>query len=368
MGNKLKILCSRLILITWLLHSIYLNGQPNKLFSQAKIERVADGVYAIIHADATDEWPHGNTGVIIGNDAVMVIDACYLPSMAREDIRLIRTVTKKPVRYLAYTHWHFDHTNGSIAYNDSFPGIRFISARGSSKFTELNATWWAKRSVVAGSSKRSSLSILEKYFQLGKDSSGKSYSSSELTRMKEIIAARKNELEELASLKVITPDYLFDDTLIIDLGRKNVQLVDHGKANSPHDVTFYIPENKILFTGDILVQSPLPYFGASWPVPWIKVLQDIENIPVNGIVPGHGPVQLDHSYTRLLRQFLQSLLVKVELLIWEGKTIEQVQQEIDMDVFKRGPWEESNPVVRENWKTNLNTIIERVWRGIRGQG
>ena len=95
----------------------------------ASMERVAKDVYAIIHDDATDEWPHGNTGVIIGNDAVMVVDACYLPSMAREDIRLIRSVTKKPVKYLVFTHWHFDHNNGAIAYKDSFPGITIISER-----------------------------------------------------------------------------------------------------------------------------------------------------------------------------------------------------------------------------------------------
>ena len=78
----------------------------------ARMERVADGVYAIIHDDATDEWPHGNTGVVVTDRGVLVIDATYLPSRARADIALIRSVTNQPVRYLVYTHWHFDHNNG----------------------------------------------------------------------------------------------------------------------------------------------------------------------------------------------------------------------------------------------------------------
>ena len=76
-----------------------------------------------------------------------------------------------------------------------------------------------------------------------------------------------------------------------------MELRDWGRANSPHDVTVYLPEERILFTGDIVVQSPLPYSGASWPVPWIEVLRGIEAMPVAALVPGHGPVQRDHAYT-----------------------------------------------------------------------
>src|SRR5688500_1303955 len=79
----------------------------------ARIERVADGVYAIIHENATEEWPHGNTGVVIGDGGVLVIDAAYLPSRAKADIALIRSVTKLPVRWLVMSHWHFDHNNGN---------------------------------------------------------------------------------------------------------------------------------------------------------------------------------------------------------------------------------------------------------------
>ena len=62
----------------------------------ARMQRVASGIYAIIHDDATDEWPHGNTGVIVGDDGVFVVDATYLPSRARADIALIKSVTDKP--------------------------------------------------------------------------------------------------------------------------------------------------------------------------------------------------------------------------------------------------------------------------------
>jgi len=66
----------------------------------------ASGIYEIRHEDAPDHFPRGNTVVIIGDTDVLVLDSCYLPSSAREDIAQIRKWTNKPGRYLPNTHWH----------------------------------------------------------------------------------------------------------------------------------------------------------------------------------------------------------------------------------------------------------------------
>lgn len=334
----------------------------------ARLEPVARNIYAIIHQDATDEWPHGNTGVIIGDREVLVIDACYLPSMAREDIRLIRSITKKPIRYLVITHWHFDHNNGMIAYRDSFPDIQMITEKESRKLIELNSTWWSRRAASPGSSKRVSLEELEARMAAGKDTSGRSFSQEEIKQLTTIIEQRKNELAELTNLKVIPANNIFSGRKEIDLGNRKVQIVDRGNANSPHDVTVYVPDAQVLFTGDILVQTPLPYLGASWPLPWVEVLKQLEKMPIKAMVLGHGPVQKDHAYTRLFREFLEQLLKKEEVLIREGKTLEQAQELINMDEFKKGPWKNDSPAFLTDWDFNLKTIIERAWRGIRGQG
>jgi hypothetical protein len=106
---------------------------------------------------ATEEWPHGNTGVVVGETGVLVVDSTYLPSRARADIALIRKLTDKPVRYLAYTHWHFDHNNGGIAYRQAFPAVDVVSARDTARYIELNAVWWSRRQAAPGSSHRKTL-------------------------------------------------------------------------------------------------------------------------------------------------------------------------------------------------------------------
>jgi cyclase len=334
----------------------------------ARMERVAEGVFAIIHNDATDEWPHGNTGVVVTDSGVLVVDATYLPSRAKADIALIRSVTRQPVRYLVYTHWHFDHNNGASAYAEAFPGLTIVSERESSQFIALNATWWAKMSTAPNSVRRAALAALETQVANQRDSTGHPLSAEACTRLTKAIGQRKAELDELASLRVVPPNLVFDHELILRLGGRRIELRDRGRANSPHDVTVFLPDERVLFSGDILVQSPLPYVGASWPVPWIEVLRQLETIPIAALVPGHGPVMHDHSYTRQVRELLEAATSRVAAMAREGKTLEQIQGTISLDDIraKTPAWRPAE--LNDDWVANTKALVERAWRGVRGQG
>jgi glyoxylase-like metal-dependent hydrolase (beta-lactamase superfamily II) len=120
----------------------------------ARVEALGEDVFAIIHDDATDEWPHSNVGVIVGRRSVFVVDSNYLPSRAVADIALIRRITDKPVSKLITTHWHFDHNNGAIAYRDAFPDVELIAERETARWLELNQAYW-RRIAAAPDSARS---------------------------------------------------------------------------------------------------------------------------------------------------------------------------------------------------------------------
>jgi glyoxylase-like metal-dependent hydrolase (beta-lactamase superfamily II) len=325
----------------------------------ARMQAIADGVFVILHDDATDEWPHGNTGVVVGDKGVLVVDSTYLPSRAEADIALIRQVTDKPVRHLVFTHWHFDHNNGTVAYKKAFPELLVVSERDTARFIDLNGTWWSRMNAASDSEKRASLKTKESELAAAKDAASR-------RRLEQVIRQRKGELEELAALDVVPPDLVFDGGLSLDLGERRVELRDWGRANSPHDVTVYLPDERILFTGDVVVQSPLPYSGASWPVPWIEVLRGIEAMPVVALVPGHGPVQHDHAYTRQVRELLEGVTSRVEAMAREGKTLEQIQASLEAGDLRKGAW--TDPALDEDWKVTMTTLIERAWRGVRGQG
>jgi Zn-dependent hydrolases, including glyoxylases len=297
-----------------------------------------------------------------------VVDATYLPSRAKADIALIRSVTRQPVRYLVYTHWHFDHNNGASAYAEAFPGLTIVSERESSQFIALNATWWAKMSTAPNSVRRAALAALETQVANQRDSTGHPLSAEACTRLTKAIGQRKAELDELASLRVVPPNLVFDHELILRLGGRRIELRDRGRANSPHDVTVFLPDERVLFSGDILVQSPLPYVGASWPVPWIEVLRQLETIPIAALVPGHGPVMHDHSYTRQVRELLEAATSRVAAMAREGKTLEQIQGTISLDDIraKTPAWRPAE--LNDDWVANTKALVERAWRGVRGQG
>jgi cyclase len=335
--------------------------------STARMHKVSDDVYAIIHDGATDEWPHGNTGVIVGEKSVMVIDASYLPSRAVADIKLLGKVTNKPVKYLVFTHWHFDHNNGTIAYKKQFPDIEIIAERHTADFIEINGLWWSKSVTAEHSAKRKSLALLEKNLSERKDNNGNPLTDDRRGFMDTLILNRKNELLELSGLEIVKPNRVFDEELKINLGKKQVIMKNWGPANSPFDVTIYLPREKVLFTGDILVQGPRPYTGASWPRPWAKVLGDIEKISVNAVVLGHGPVQTDHQYTRQMRELLTTTLERVEAMVRNGKTLDEIQAELNMNDLYKGVWDRGE-VGKPVWNAIINMLVERAWRAVRGNG
>ena len=343
-------------------------AKPLPRDSTARVERVADGVYAIIHDDATDQWPHGNTGVVVYDRGVLVIDATYLPSRARDDIALIRALTDRPVRYVVNTHWHMDHTHGNESYKAAFPDAVILTERETREYTALNTRYWSRFSTGPASTRRAALAELEAELARGSDSTGRAHPPEEKRRLQTVIRQRGRELEELAKVRIVVADQVFDGRMTLQLGGTRVELVDRGRANSPHDVTVYLPEQRVLFTGDIVVQSPLPYTGASWPVQWAGVLRELERVPVAAVVPGHGPVMRDHTYTRQVRELLEAVNARVGAMLREGRPLEQTQDSVRLDdIRRRVPvWA---PVEHDaDWEYIVRTVVERAWRGLRGQG
>jgi hypothetical protein len=108
-------------------------AEPN----ERRLTKLADGVYAIEHKNLNDGNPSGNTTVIIGEREVFVVDSCYRPSSAAEDIAQIRQWTDKPVGYLFNTHFHNDHNNGNKTYLNALPSLAIIAQEETKKDMDL---------------------------------------------------------------------------------------------------------------------------------------------------------------------------------------------------------------------------------------
>ena len=86
--------------------------------------------------------------------------------------------------------------------------------------------------------------------------------------------------------------------------------MSRGRANSPDDVTIAVPEQRVLFTGDIVVH-PVPFAFGVHPPHWVKVLGNIERENPRIVIPGHGPLMRDLRYVRMERELLDSVIARV---------------------------------------------------------
>ena len=157
------------------------------------VTKIAEGVFVIRHQDAPNEFPQGNTTVIIGQNSVLVVDACYLPSSAKEDIEQIKKWTDKPVRFLVNTHYHLDHNNGNYLYAEAFPGITIISHQETQKLIATRSWNEVVKSI-------DEYDILKKQIESGKDEKGNYYSEQELNDFKKYLNTAKTIQDEFKNI------------------------------------------------------------------------------------------------------------------------------------------------------------------------
>ena len=265
-------------------------------------EQLADGVYVIRHEDAPDAFPQGNTTVIVGSREALVVDSCYLPSSAEQDVADIRRWTNLPVGWLVNTHWHYDHTMGNGVYRDAFPGIRIAAHVETRKqIAGYNPQWFANFPKRAD--------LFRGAIASRKDAGGRTLTAGELAEYQSGLAGLEpvgREFEPLAARTDLAPDIGFDRELAIDLGDREVRLLHPGRGNTAGDVVAWLPAEKLLAAGDLL-DHPVPYLGGGFPVEEIDTLHALAHLGAETIVPGHGMVLRGDRATTYLSQVIEFL-------------------------------------------------------------
>jgi cyclase len=275
--------------------------------AQRTVTKLADGVYVIRHKDAPDTFPQGNTTVVIGNDSVLVIDSCYLPSAAREDIAQIKQWTNLPVRYVFNTHWHMDHNYGNAAYAEAFPGVTIVSQAQTAKMMAL-------REPAELTDYRKGIAAYQQQYDTGKDAAGQPLSELGKADLKTAIAGSAAVWKEFQNLNPHYPDLTFEHELDLDLGGRTVELKFLGRGNTSGDAVAYLPKDKILAAGD-LVDHPVPYLGGGFPAEQITTLEKLKAIDADILVPGHGDVLHGKEYVQMEIDFLAAVVGAIDQYI-----------------------------------------------------
>jgi cyclase len=299
--------------------------------NERQVTRLAEGVYAIQHKNLNDGNVNGNTTVIIGEREVFVVDSCYLPSLAREDIAQIRQWTNKPVGYLLNTHFHNDHNNGNRAYLDAYPSLAIVAQEETKKDMDL---------IQPGNIERGPKQMAATVAALkqGKTPGGRTLTDDEKKQVQDILPGLEQQEAEFKTLVYQPPTLTFVDKLDIDIGNREVQVKHLGRGNTPGDAIVYLPKEKILIAGDLLVH-PIPYTYDGYPAEWAQTLQAMAQLDAAIIVPGHGPVLHGKDYlylvTDLLKSAVEQLRARIRQIGHPGfHSLDDVKGSVDLTAFR----------------------------------
>jgi glyoxylase-like metal-dependent hydrolase (beta-lactamase superfamily II) len=302
------------------------------------VVQLAPGVYSIRHEDAPDTFPQGNTTVVVGERGALVVDSCYLPSSARRDIDQIREWTNKPVRYLVNTHWHYDHTMGNGVYWQAFPGLEIVAHAETARQAALYNPGWFERFPRRADAFR-------KILAEGKDPNGKVLSAGDIQEYETALAGLAPVQREFASLRDKTATITFDSQMTIDLGGLQVQVLHLGRGNTAGDAIVYLPKERILVAGDLVVH-PVPYLFGGYPSEFVQTLRALDRMDFDVLVPGHGEVLRGpqaHAYLSLLQEFTTAVSAEVDRqvgLIGNGESRLEAVREAVQKSFDAAPWRE----------------------------
>ena len=206
---------------------------------QVSFDKLSDNAYAY----TTEGDP--NTGIVIGDDAVMVIDAQATPVMAQDVIRHIRQVTDKPIKYVVLTHYHAVRVLGASGYNAQ----HVISSRDTYDL------------------------IVER---------GEADMRSEIERFPRLFRA----VESVPGLT--WPTIIFEKRLTLMLGKLQVDLMQVGRGHTKGDTVAWLPQQKILFSGDLVEFDATPYTGDAYLSDWPATLDAVAALGAEKLVPGRG--------------------------------------------------------------------------------
>ena len=186
-----------------------------------------------------------NTGVIIGDESVMVVEAQATPRLARKVIECIRGVTDKPISHLVLTHYHAVRVLGASAYG-AREVIMSEAARG--MVEERGAEDWA----------------------------------SEFGRFPRLFQGH----EEIPGLT--WPTTTFSEAMTVYLGKRKVEIMHLGRAHTAGDAVVWVPDAEVMFTGDIVEYHSACYCGDGYFSDWADTLNNIAGFDPVAIAPGRG--------------------------------------------------------------------------------
>jgi len=323
--------------------------------------RVAEGITTFIESPAI-AMVQGNITLIVGDKAALVIDSGHYPAVALRVIADMRKLTSKPVRYLAITHWHMDHYMANSQFADEFPGLTIIAQN----FTAPMMDKYGGRYVNYGTKIEDNLKPLREMLVSGKAPDGTPIAPDRRARIEKAIGEVEAAKPEFGLMRYRGAEVTFENEIDVDLGNRMVRLVHLGRGNTAGDLFAYVPDAKVLITGDILVH-PIPFSFGSYLTEWPVVLKKLADFDATTIVPGHGPVMHDKVYLNDVRELLEAVFAEVKRVWKPGTSADDVRKVMDLSA-QRDKFCHGDKTLEKSFNASIETSgVDRAVQELEGK-
>jgi glyoxylase-like metal-dependent hydrolase (beta-lactamase superfamily II) len=226
-----------------------------------------------------------NSGIIVGDDGCMVIDAQATPAMAEDVIARVRSVTDKPIKYVVLSHYHAVRVLGASAYRAE--GI--IASQGTYEL------------------------IVER---------GEQDKASEIGRFPRLFRG-----EDSIPPGLTWPTMTFETGMSVFLGKREVKLFHLGAGHTAGDIVAWVPDSQVMFSGDLVEYHSACYCGDAHLREWPLTLEAIRDFAPEALVPGRGDALTGSNQVReaiaMTRDFLTTLYSAAELSVARGRSLKE---------------------------------------------
>lgn len=256
-------------------------------------QQVAGRVW--VYGGATPMTPSNsygaNAGIIVGDREVMVVDTLASAKEGQRLLEEVRNITPLPIRWVVNTHYHFDHSGGNCVFAKAGATV-VAAAGGQTHLAERNSVYLAHPEQVGMTA------------------------------------------DEMAGTELAPATLMFKDRLEIDLGGVRVELrtLPHGHCSD--NLLVWLPENRIVFAGDLLFTGCHPFVGEGNFAQWRQSLDAIAERAPDKIVPGHGRVSTVQDVQQM-GAYLEAF-GRLGAELTKGKTVEELPA-IAQEMVKRLP-------------------------------
>jgi glyoxylase-like metal-dependent hydrolase (beta-lactamase superfamily II) len=236
------------------------------------LHELGDGLFAFLQPDGG--WGWSNAGLVVADDASLLIDTLFDLRLTREMLEAMRPLTaRRPIRQVLNTHGNGDHCYG----NQLVPPDAEIVAAAGAVADMQTVTPALMHALATADIEDENLSTFVRHAFAAFDFDG---------------------------IEPRLPDRTFTGSLTVDVGGRRVELFELGPAHTRGDVIAHVPDARAVFTGDLLFVGGTPIMWAGPIGNWLGACEHIEALDVDTVVPGHGAVT-DKAGSRQVRRYLE---------------------------------------------------------------